>query len=115
MFLMLLLPDLLEARRFYSDVLGATVIEGSKDRLRLALQEQVIEVFRCEAPAPLVKHGHAAAAVLVLHTSDIDRKMAAMKAKGVEFLHEAPATNELGRYAAFSAPGGLVHEIFQAF
>ena len=114
MFVMLLLPDLAEARRFYADVLGARVLEAVEDRLRLVLQEHVIEVFRCDAAAPAAEHGRAASTVLVLHTQDIEGKMAQLKAQGVEFLHERPAANDLGRYAAFRAPAGLVHEIFEA-
>ena len=112
--LMVLTPDLDEARRFYGDVLGFAVL--SQDERLLALQHDgaAFHVFKCTAPAPSARHGETAASVFVFAVDDIDAAMASLRAKGVAFIHDRPAQNPFGRYAAFHAPGGNVHEIFEA-
>ena len=65
---MIFVPDLEQARAFYSGVLGFPVSAEGDD-----LRE--------------------------------------LEARGVEFLHEAPAEGPLGRYAAFGEPFGIVHEL----
>ena len=50
----------------------------------------------------------------VVAVASIEDTMADLRARGVEFLHPTPAANRFGRYAAFRAPGGNVHEIFQS-
>lgn len=111
--MMLLLPDLAEARRFYESLLGFMVLEAGPDRLILQHEGAAFHLYRCEEPALAAGHGRAAASVFVFGVRDIDTAMADMKAKGVEFIHPRPAVNASGRYAAFRAPGGLMHEIFE--
>ena len=111
--LMVLTPDLIEARRFYEGVLGFMVVSQSDDLLVLDHEGAAFHVFRCEAPAPDARHGRVAASVLVFGVASVDAAMAQMRAKGVEFLHETPGSNAFGCYAAFRAPGGNVHEIFE--
>lgn len=111
--IMLLLPDLAEARRFYEGLLGFAVLEAGPERLILQHEGAAFHIYRCEEPALAADHGRAAASVLVFGVPDVEAAMAEMKRKGVDFLHALPATNASGRYAAFRAPGGLVHEIFQ--
>jgi catechol 2,3-dioxygenase-like lactoylglutathione lyase family enzyme len=112
--MMLLTPDLAEARRFYADVLGFSVVSESPDLLVLDHQGAAFHLFRCEGPAPAQRHGRDAATVLVFGVDSIDATMADLRAKGVAFVHATPARNQFGRYAAFCAPGGLVHELFEA-
>lgn len=110
---MVLTPDLDEARRFYGDVLGFRLRSATEAMLNFDHAGAPFRVFRCEEPAPHAAHGATASSVFVFQVTDIVASMAELRAKGVIFLHQAPATNSLGRYAAFQAPGGLVHEIFQ--
>ncbi|HEX2559442.1 VOC family protein [Phenylobacterium sp.] len=111
--IMLLLPDLAEARRFYEGLLGFDVREAGPDRLILHHEGLAFHIYRCEEPAPAVEHGRSASSVLVFGVPDIEAAMAELSEKGIEFLHAVPAANASGRYAAFRAPSGLVHEIFQ--
>lgn len=111
--LMVLTPDLNEARRFYEDALGFAVVSQSEDLLVLDHGDAAFHVFRCEAPAQPSRHGRDAATVAVFAVARIEAAMEEMRARGVEFLHAEPATNRFGRYAAFKAPGGNVHEIFE--
>jgi len=111
--LMVLTPDLDEARRFYEGVLGFAVASQSKDLLVLDHAGAAFQVFRCEAPAPPSRHGRDATTVAVFAVARIDEAMSELRAKGVDFLHAEPAANCFGRYAAFKAPGGNIHEIFE--
>ena len=111
--LMVLSPDLAAAGRFYGDVLGFEQLSAGEDMLEFRQGDAVLRVFRCAGPAPESRHGEAAASVFVFEVPDIEARMSELRARGVEFLHQTPAANALGRYAAFRAPGGLVHEIFE--
>ena len=112
--LMVLAPDLEEARRFYSDVLGFPVRSQDERVLVLEHDGAAFHVFKCAADAPPLRHGETAASVFVFGVNDIDRAMADLRARGVDFIHDRPARNDFGRYAAFRAPGGNVHELFEA-
>ena len=111
--LMVLTPDLDEARRFYEGVLGFAVVSQSEDLLILDQAGVAFHVFRCESPAPPARHGRDAATVAVFAVAGIEEAMSELRARGVEFLHAEPAANRFGRSAAFKAPGGNVHEIFE--
>jgi len=111
--LVVLTPDLAEARRFYEGALGFAVVSQSEDLLVLDHAGAAFHVFRCEAPAPESRHGRNAATVAVFGVASIEEAMATLRAKGVVFLHDTPAANRFGRYAAFEAPGGNVHELFE--
>ena len=111
--LMVLTPDLDEARRFYEGALGFAVVSQSEDLLVLDHTGAAFHVFRCEHSAPPVRHGRDAATVAVFAVAQIDEAIRELQARGVDFLHAEPAANRFGRYAAFKAPGGNVHEIFE--
>jgi len=111
--LLLMLPDLAEARRFYGEVLGFPVLRESAEMLVLEHPGANLHIFRCAGPAPDAGHGDAAAQVFVFEVEDIEAAMRDLRGKGVVFLHAEPARNAFGLYAAFQAPGGLVHEIFE--
>jgi catechol 2,3-dioxygenase-like lactoylglutathione lyase family enzyme len=111
--LMVLTPDLPEARRFYETILGFGVASQTADLLVLDHEGAAFHVYRCEAAAPPTRHGRDGASVFVFAVASIEDAMADLRAKGVEFLHTTPAANRFGRYAAFRGPGGNIHEIFQ--
>ena len=114
-FTMVLTPDLEEAQRFYSDVLGLELKDQTKRQLVYDLGGAEFHVFQCAHSAPAQEHGDSAATVCVFEVPSIDVAMRELKARGVIFLHEKPAENaHCGfRYAAFQAPGGNVHEIME--
>jgi glyoxylase I family protein len=111
--LMIFVPDLEEARRFYADVLGFALKEEHGDRLVFAHGGCDLVAFRCDRDSPVGGYSREARAVFVFGVASIDAAMAELRARGVRFLHERPAENEMGRYAAFVDPFGIVHEIFQ--
>jgi len=112
--LMVLTPDLAEARRFYEGVLGFDVLSATDDLLELANDGVAFHVYRCDSPAQDGRHGRDAGTTAVFGVTSLDETMATLRRRGVTFLHAAPASNRFGRYAAFRAPGGNIHEIFQA-
>jgi len=111
--MMVLTPDLDEARRFYCGTLGFGLRGASESQLVLEHAGAAFHVFRCEEAAPPSRHGARAASIFVFGVADIEAAMADLRAKGVNFIHERPAGNAHGLYAAFHAPGGNVHEIFE--
>jgi catechol 2,3-dioxygenase-like lactoylglutathione lyase family enzyme len=111
-----LTPDLDEARRFYRDLLGLGLAGESANQLVFDLDGAALHVFSCADPAPGdYRHGATAATVCAFEVVSIEAEMARMRDAGVVFLHSTPAENVLGglRYAAFRAPGGNVHELIE--
>ena len=113
--MMVLTPDLAQARAFYGDMLGLRLTASTPSQLVFDLAGTELHVFECAEPAPPHAHGASAATVCVFEVPSIDAAMREMAAKGVVFLHDAPAENAFGgfRYAAFRAPGGNVHELME--
>ena len=58
-------------------------------------------------------YSNAARSVFVFEVESIEKVLAELRAKGVEFLHDEPAENDFSRYAAFCNSFGNVHEIFE--
>ncbi len=111
---MVLTPAFAEAKAFYRDILGFHLATELSDIAIFALDGGAeLHLFECAAPAPDAPHGEAGATVLVFEVDDLDARIALLKSRGVVFLHETPAANPLFRYAAFTAPGGVVHELAQ--
>jgi catechol 2,3-dioxygenase-like lactoylglutathione lyase family enzyme len=111
-----LTPDLDEARRFYRDLLGLGLAAENANQLVFDLDGAELHVFSCADPAPGdYRHGATAATVCAFEVASIEAEMARMRDAGVVFLHSTPAENVLGglRYAAFQAPGGNVHELIE--
>ena len=108
-------PDIDEALRFYRDTLGLDLMEQFAGHLVFDLGATRLHVFRCERDAPVSDHARDGGSVIAFETSSIDQTMASLMAKGVRFLHESPAFNPETnlRYAAFRAPGGIVHELIE--
>lgn len=108
-------PDLEAALGFYRDVLGLSLSQRFEHQLVFDLGGRGLHVFACARPAPEAEHGADAASVISFEVEAIEPAMAALRAKGVEFLHAHPAWNvQAGlAYAAFRAPGGIVHELVE--
>ncbi|HSE24501.1 MAG TPA: VOC family protein [Pyrinomonadaceae bacterium] len=109
--IMLFVPDLDEAKRFYCDVLGFEIKSELVERLEFIHETIEFIAFKCEEPAITREYGRAARSVFVFDVESIVYSMRELKARGVKFVHEKPAENELCRYAAFFDPFGNVHEL----
>ncbi|KQW70655.1 hypothetical protein ASE17_17420 [Phenylobacterium sp. Root77] len=108
-------PDLDAALAFYRDVLGLALSAQFENQLVFDLGGRSLHVFGCARPAPEAEHGADGGSVLSFEVEAIEPAMAELTAKGVEFLHAQPAWNaQVGlAYAAFRAPGGIVHELLE--
>ena len=110
---MLLVPDLREAKRFYCEVLGFDISSETHDRLTFSGAGCEMVAFRCEKAGEIGDYANEGRSVLVFSVQSIEETIRDLKAKGVIFLHSTPADNEIGRYAAFVDPFGIVHEIME--
>jgi glyoxylase I family protein len=111
--MMIFVPDLVEAKRFYCDVLGFPLKSESGNRLDFEHEGCGFIAFKCEKDAPAEDYSRVARSVFVFEVPSVDAAMNDLRAKGVRFLHEQPAGNEFSRYAAFVDPFGNVHEIYE--
>ena len=108
-------PDIDEAMIFYRDKLGLTLGAAHPDHLIFEASPTRLHVFAGAGAEATYRHGEDAATVLTFEVGDIAREMHELSARGVAFLHAAPVINAKAglRYAAFKAPGGLVHELVE--
>jgi catechol 2,3-dioxygenase-like lactoylglutathione lyase family enzyme len=108
-------PDLGQALGFYRDRLALGLRAEHPGHLIFDLPPGELHVFAGSAAAAPHRHGRDAATVLTFEVADIEQAMGRLAGRGVVFLHETPAWNAAAslRYAAFEAPGGLVHELVQ--
>lgn len=108
-------PDLDEALAFYGDVLGLPLGGRTESQLLFRLGEGMLLVFRCDRAAPAREHGVDAGAAITFEVASLDAVITALRAKGVNFLHDQPAANAAAklRYAAFRGPGDLIHELVE--
>ena len=111
--LMIVAPDLARARDFYGATLGFELKSETPQRLVPVHERADIVIFKGSAHAAVSKHGVQASTTFVFATASLDRSMESLKAKGVELLHDTPAHNEFGRYAAFRDPFGNVLELLE--
>ena len=111
--LMIVAPDLARAEGFYGGVLGFVLKSRSDRRLVFAQDGADLVIFKGDANAAAARHGQTASTNFVFAVPALDAAMAALKAKGVEFLHAVPAAGEFGRYAAFRDPFGNVLELLE--
>lgn len=112
-FLMIVAPDLARAKDFYGSTLGFPLASETAQRMVFNHAGADLVVFKGSKDAPPAEHGAAASTTFVFEVPDLAAAMTALKSKGVRFLHERPATNEWGRYAAFLDPFGNVLELFE--
>ena len=113
--LLVLTPDLDEARTIYRDILGLPLLSEFPDQIVFGLSDRRLHVCRCVNSAPKAEHGRDAAAVLTFEVESLEEMFRWLREKGVRLLHHEPAWNaEMGwAYAAFQGPGGLVHELVE--
>jgi catechol 2,3-dioxygenase-like lactoylglutathione lyase family enzyme len=109
--IMMFVPDLDEAKRFYCDVLGFEVKSERVERLEFLHEAIDFIAFKCEELAVTREYGRSTRSVFVFDVESIVDSMRELKAQGVQFVHEQPAENDLCRYAAFFDPFGNVHEL----
>ncbi|HEX4304289.1 MAG TPA: VOC family protein [Rhizomicrobium sp.] len=111
--LMIVAPDLARARDFYGTTLGFALTSETRQRLVFDVAGVRLAIFKGTSDAPLTRHGETASTNFVFAVPSLDAAMADLKAKGVVFLHAAPAQGEFGRYAAFHDPFGNVLELLE--
>jgi glyoxylase I family protein len=111
--MMIFVSDLPEAKRFYSEVLEFPVKTENDTRLEFLHEGCDFIAFKCEKKAVIEDYSNVARSVFVFEVDSIEKEMARLRERGVNFLHEKPSENEFSRYAAFSDPFGNVHEIFE--
>lgn len=111
--IMIFVPDMPEARQFYTDVLGFEVAAESETHLSFAGAGCDFVAYKCGRPTTAGDYANEAQSVLVFEVPDLDAELAHLRAHKVSILHAKPGENESGRYAAFVDPFGIVHEIFE--
>lgn len=110
---MVLVQDLSSAKEFYCTLSGFSVVEESDEKIVFSYGPSMIVAFECERPSETGVHGSNASSTTVLTVDDIDVEMDTLRHSLVSFIHKAPASNSLGRYAAFYGPSGIVHELLE--
>lgn len=111
--MMVFVPDLDTARQFYCGVLGFPIRAERVDHIVFAHEGCDLVAYRCERPAQVQDYSRVAQAVFVFEVGSIEDAMGDLQQKGVRFLHDRPAENEFSRYAAFTDPFGIIHEIYE--
>lgn len=114
--------DLQAARSFYGETLGIELHErfGGDGPFELELGDgPPVLVYQVERRVE-VDYGNQTGLTLVLFTDDIEEKVAAWRARGVEFIPIAWSEDEsgiagcpYGRFIAFRDPFGNVHELLE--
>lgn len=111
--LLLFAPDLVEAERFYREVLELRLLETTDQRISFDCAGFRIDIFKCRKSRTSENHSHEAGAAMAFVVPRIEAAMATLLERGVRLLHQVPAVNATGRYAAFCDPFGIVHELFE--
>ena len=109
--LMVFVSDLDEARRFYGETLGFPLKQATDTMLVFEHAGADLVAFACESPTGFDDYSRAARTAFVFRVASLEASMHELSARGVRFLHDAPAEGPLGRYAAFVDPCGNVHEL----
>jgi glyoxylase I family protein len=111
--IMIFVPDLVEAKRFYCDLLGFGLIEETDSCLTFDHDGCSFVAYLCDTGSEVRNYSREARSVFVFEVDSLDRRLASLRAKGVTVLHDVPSENDRGRYAAFADPFGNVHEIWE--
>jgi len=111
--MMLFVPDLNEAKRFYCDILGFRLKAEENHALEFEHPACRFLAFKCDKNASTDNYSRIARSVFGFEVASIDQSFNELRSKGVSFLHSAPTENTFCRYAAFKDPFGNVHEIFE--
>lgn len=111
--IMIFVPDLPVAKRFYRDVLGFTVASENDNSLSFKGAGCEFTAYKCKKASAPGDYANEARAVFVFEVPDLGAALEKLRAQHVTILHSTPGENEQGRYAAFVDPFGIVHEIFE--
>ena len=111
--LMIFVPDLPAAKRFYCRVLGFGLGSETKNSLVFTGAGCELVVYKCAQPAVPRNYAAKAQSVLVFEVSNLEESLEHLRSHKVTILHSTPGKNGAGRYAAFVDPFGIVHEIFE--
>ena len=111
--MLVFVSDLEQAKRFYCDILGFRLLEEAESRLEFEHACCRFVAFKCERNAETEDYSQVARSVFAFEVASIDQSFNDLRARGISFLHSAPAENEFCKYAAFSDPFGNVHEIYE--
>lgn len=110
---LLVVKDLKASLDFYVNLLGFTLEERNEDSIKLSCDQHTVIIFQGTMMSVEYEHGYNSNSTLLITVTDLDKKIAELKSKGVIFIHTTPNGNKWGRYAAFKDPSGIVHELFQ--
>ncbi|WP_272149758.1 VOC family protein [Tenacibaculum aiptasiae] len=110
---LLVVQNLKASLVFFVDVLGLTLEEENEDSIKLKCGQHSVIMFQGTMMSVEYEHGYNSNSTLLITVTDLDKKIAELKSKGVIFIHTTPNENKWGRYAAFKDPSGIVHELFQ--
>ena len=111
--IMIFVPDIPAAKRFYCDVLGFGIDTETKESVAFTGAGCRFEAYKCAKAAVLRDYSMEAQPVFVFEVPNLDHALEKLSRHQVEILHPTPGVNEEGRYAAFVDPFGIVHEIFE--
>ena len=111
--ILIFVPSIPNAKRFYSEVLGFEIAAESKTHLSFTGAGCEFVAYKCDKSAAPGDYANEARSVLVFEVTDLDAAIKNLQAHNVTILHSTPGENESGRYAAFVDPFGIVHEIFE--
>lgn len=112
--IMIFVPDIPAAKRFYCDVLGFGIGTETSETVTFTGSGCRLVAYKCAKPAIPTDYGVAAQAVFVFEVPNLEQVLEKLSRHDVKILHSTPGENEEGRYAAFVDPFGIVHEIFEA-
>ena len=105
--------DLAAARRFYSTVLGLTLVEETNRWLIFDVSGTTLIIMAGARPRPYAgDYGSKSGTVLCLLSENIERDYTELESKGVHFFS---AINEVpeGKYVGFQDPDGNLLELIQ--
>jgi len=109
---LLIVKNLKEAKQFYVEVMGLTLIKICGNRLDLEADGHQIHIFEGEGNARPYRHSSDASSTLVFGVANLETKKLELEALGYKFIHTSE--NEFSRYGAFWGPSGIVHEISES-
>jgi glyoxylase I family protein len=106
-------PDLDRARRFYAETLGLILSREGEAFLLFQGVDFQLAVFLGKTESSSSEYSQDAGSSIAFAVPDLDKAVAELKAKDVRFLHAAPNDGPIGRYMAFLNPFGTVHELVE--
>lgn len=110
---LLVVNNLNVSTQFLVDVLNFTLEEKHEDCVKLNYGEESVIIFQGTEESVDYKHGINSNSTLVITVENLDKKIAELTSKGIQFIHTTPGENRWGRYVAFKDPSGITHELFE--